>query len=452
MRRAFPALIIFGFALGVFSESFFAFGWPFALLIIIVSVFLYIFSRFKEVGVLAAISVLLFSFGFGILRYEIKDNASVSSELQPIVGQKVLLEGFVSDEPDERENSTRLILKTNDGDKILLVTNRYPEFSYGDILEVSGALKEPDSFSDFDYKAYLAKDDIFLEMVFPEIEKVGSGGGSKIKSALLEIKKKYLSGLARVLPEPNASFIGGLTVGARKSMPSDILENFRKVGVIHIVVLSGYNITIIARAFAGALGSFLPRILSAFFGVAGIILFAILAGASATVIRASIMAAILYLAGSAGRVYQAKIALFAAGFLMILYNPKILRFDLGFQLSFLAALGLIYLSPHFARFVKWLPQRFKIREYGLATLSAQIAVLPLLLQNTNSISLLTLPANLLILIFVPITMFFGALSGVSAWVHPWLAVPFSWVAYFLSSYELMVASFFANIPFSSINF
>ncbi len=454
LRRIWPALTIFGFAFGVFFRSFFNADWPVALFIMITGVFFLIFAYLKveyPKGIFIFLGIFILSFGLGILRYDIKDNAPVSRELFFAVGQNISLKGFISDEPDERENSTRLIFKATSGDKILLVTNRYPEFSYGDILEISGTLKKPDNFSDFDYRAYLAKDDVFLEMVFPEIKKIGSGSGSIVKSALLKIKNGYLENLSRVLTEPQASFIGGLTVGARKSMPSDILENFRKVGVIHIVVLSGYNITIVARAFAGALGSFLPRVFSASFGIVGIILFAIMAGASATVVRASIMAAILYLAGSAGRVYQAKIALFAAGFLMILYNPKILRFDLGFQLSFLAALGLIYLSPYFARFVKWLPQRFKIREYALATLSAQIAVLPVLLQNSDSLSLFSLPANLFILVLVPATMFFGFLSGVLAFVHPFIAYPFSWVAYLLSSYELAVASFFANLPFSSIN-
>ncbi|MEK7566852.1 MAG: ComEC/Rec2 family competence protein [Patescibacteria group bacterium] len=447
-----PVLIIFGFAAGIFLASFFEVGFALAALVIITSAFLFLLSGFRPDGALVFISIFIFALGVGVLRYEIKDSSAVSPELKKFIGQKISLKGVVVEEPDERENSTRLIFKADSGDKILLVVNRYPEYFYGDIVDIGGTLKEPDNFSDdFDYKSYLAKDEIFLEMVFPEIKKTGSGGGSKIKSALLELKKKYLENLAKVLPEPQASFVGGLTIGAKKSMPAEILEQFRKVGVIHIVVLSGYNITIVAKAFAGVLGSFLPRVFAASFGVLGIFLFAVLAGASATVVRASIMAAILYLAGSVGRVYEAKIALFSAGFLMLLYNPKILRFDLGFQLSFLAALGLLYLSPHFEKFVRWLPKKFKLREYGLATLSAQVAVLPVLLQNSDSFSFLSFPANLLILIFVPATMLFGFLSGVLVWIHPWAAYPFSWAAHFLSSYELGVASFFASLPLS-INF
>jgi len=451
MRHVFPPVIISGFAVGIFFRSFFELGWSFAMLILAVGIFLFLFSRLKPGDTQVFISIFILTFGLGVLRYEIKDTSAISAELKPKIGHEVLLKGFIAEEPDERENSTRLIFKSETGDKILLVTNRYPEFSYGDMAEVGGTLEEPDNFADFDYKAYLAKDDVFIEMVFPEIKKIGSGAGWKGKHVLLGLKNKYLENLSEVLPEPQASFIGGLTIGARKSMRAEILEQFRKVGVIHIVVLSGYNITIVAKAFAGVLGSFLPRVFAAGFGMLGIFLFAILAGASATVVRASIMASILYFAGLSGKVYQAKVALFAAGFLMLLYNPKILRFDLGFQLSFLASIGLLYFSPYFEKFVQWLPKKFNLREYGLATLSAQVAVLPVLLQNSDSLSLFSLPANLLILIFVPATMFFGFLSGVLAWIHLWVAYPFSWVTYFLSSYELWIASFFANLPFSSLN-
>ena len=453
MRYNIPIFIISGFALGIFFRSFFDFGWQFGALFIIVGAFIFLFSRLKISGAFIFISVFLFASGLGILRYEVKDASAISLGLEAKMGQKVLLKGVIAEEPDERENSTRLIFKSETGDKILLITSRYPEYFYGDIVEAAGELEEPDNFSDdFDYKTHLAKDDIFLEIVFPEIKKTGSGGGSKIKSALLEIKKKYLDGLSRVLPEPNASFVGGLTIGARKSMPADILDEFRKVGVIHIVVLSGYNITIIARSISYFFALFLPKFFGAVFGIVGIILFAVLAGASATVVRASIMASILYFAGLTGRVYQAKIALFAAGILMLLYNPKILRFDLSFQLSFLASLGLLYFSPRLKPLVGWLPEKFGFREHGLATLSAQIAVLPLLLYNTGNFSLFALPANILILVVVPMTMFFGFLAGVLGWVHPLLATPFSWTAYFLSSYELAIANFFAGLPLASINF
>ena len=454
IRYILPVLMVFGFALGVLFRSFFDLGWPAALLTIIAGVFLYLFYRLRTGDLLRLCAIFLLALGLGILRYEIKDRSMVSEELKPKIGQRVWLKGVITGEPDERENSTRLMFKNDTGDKILLITGRYPEYFYGDALEIGGILKEParqSTDSGFDYQAHLAKDDIFLEMIFPEIKKISSGNGSKLKLWLLALKKKYIDGLSRVLPEPQASFISGLTVGAQRSIPKGVMEDFRKSGVIHIIVLSGFHVTTVARAVA-SIASFLPHFLSVSAGLIGIFLFAILAGASATVVRASIMAAILYFAGLTGRVYQAKIALFAAGLVMILINPKILRFDLGFQLSFLATFGILYLEPYVEKWIKWLPEKFKIRECGRVTISAQAAVTPLLFYAFKTFSLAAVPANLLILSFVPITMFFGFLSGSLSLIHAWLAAPFSWVAYLLSSYELAVASFFANLPFSTLNF
>ncbi|MCH7883081.1 ComEC family competence protein [Patescibacteria group bacterium] len=462
-RRVIFVLMLAGFGIGILARSFFAIDWGFAALLGIISIFFFVFSRIYKGSVFLFLGIALLSLSLGILRYETKDRADIPLELKNVMGESIFLRGTIVEEPDERENSTRLIFQAHEmlnwqerqwqnisSVKLLLITRRLPEFSYGDTLEIRGVVKEPENFSDFDYRAYLAKDDIFLEMVFPAITKTGSGEGWRLKRMLFAVKRKYLESLSRALPEPQASFLGGLTVGAKRSMPPEVLEDFRKVGVIHIVVLSGYNVTIVARSIAGFFAGFLPYALSVSAGLVGIFLFAILTGASATVVRASIMAAILYFAGLTGRVYQAKIALFVAGFLMLLANPKILRFDVSFQLSFLATLGLLYLSPHLERFVRFLPKKFQIREYGLATLSAQLAVTPLLLYTMGTFSVVALPANLLILIFVPLTMLFGFLTGVIGWVSGILAMPFAWITYLFASYELAVADILAKPFFSEI--
>src|SRR3989344_6282866 len=175
MRHVLPPIIISGFAAGIFFRSFFDLGWPFALLIMVTGVFILLFHHLdvkRPSGVFVWLGVFILTFGLGVLRYDIKDASSVSAELEPKIGQKVLLNGFIAEEPDERENSTRLIFKSETGDKILLVVNRYPEYFYGDALEVNGTPKETSNFSDdFDYKSYLAKDDIFSEIVFPGIKK-----------------------------------------------------------------------------------------------------------------------------------------------------------------------------------------------------------------------------------------------------------------------------------------
>ena len=195
--------------------------------------------------------------------------------------------------------------------------------------------------------------------------------------------------------------------------------------------------------------NFLAGIVS---GIIGIVAFAILAGGSATVVRASVMAILIYFAHMTGNVYRVTVALFIAGFFMLLQNPKLLRFDASFQLSFLATLGLIFIAPKIENYLKFVPKKFNLREVASATISAQIAVTPFILQNMGTFSIVALPVNLLILLTVPAAMLFGALAGVAGMISSILAMPFSWLTYAILEYELKVVEFFAKLPLAQINF
>ena len=264
--------------------------------------------------------------GCGLVYFGFVAEPADMSFLESKIGERVVLEGVVIDEPDEREKYTRYVLEIDKGVNVLLTARHYPKFKYGDKVEVKGVLKKPSNFSEFDWRAYLAKDDIYFEVFYPEIKFLSARQGSEIKYQLLAFKKKLLNNVSAVIPEPHSALLGGLTFGAKQSMPKSLLEDFRSTGVIHIVVLSGYNVTIIAD-FIMRIFSFLPFYFGIGFGALGILAFAIMAGASATVVRASIMAILVLLARATGRIYEITIALFAAGFLMVLHNPKIIRFD-----------------------------------------------------------------------------------------------------------------------------
>ncbi len=448
----FIIVLLLGFCGGVVARSFLDFGWSFAVFFVflgLVSAGIFIFLKFPKFILFAGL--FFFAFGLGILRYEIKETNGADFGNQ--IGQRISFQGIIIEEPEEKENYTRLIAEENKTkNKILLVSRNYPAFHYGDKVEINGNLEKPQetSGSDFDWPAYLAKDDIFYEMFYPQIKFISGGGGAWIKRHLFSIKEKFIKNLSAVIPEPNAGYLAGLTIGGKKAIPKDLQEEFRRAGVIHIVVLSGYNVTIVAYAIMKIL-SFLPQIFGVGLGMLGILLFALMAGASATVVRASIMAILVLVAKATGRIYQITIALLAAGFLMILHNPKILRFDVSFQLSFLATLALIYVSPIFEKKLSFLPKKFQLREISSATISTQIFVLPFILYKMGLLSVVALPVNLLILIFVPITMFFGFISGVIGFISHFLAIPFGWIAYALSSYELWVVNIFSKLPFAAFN-
>ncbi len=413
------------------------------------------------------ISLFFLALGLGIFRYGIKDVRE--TVLQGQIGSKIIIQGTIIEEPDEKETYTRLILEVEKipqerdarisrqikdlgkfGTKILITSRRYPIFHYGDRVEINGVLRKPEKFSDFDWPAYLAKDDIYFEMLYPQTKLLQGTGGSWLRRRLFSVKEQFIDNLSRVIPEPDAGYLAGLTVGGKKAMSKDLQEEFKRAGIIHVVVLSGYNVTIIASVIMQILKG-LPFFVGIGFGILGILFFALMTGASATVIRASLMAGFALLARATGRVYQITIALFVAGFLMILNNPKILRFDSSFQLSFLSTLALIFFSPHVEKRLSFVPKKFKLREILGATISTQIFVLPFLLYKMGMFSVVSLPVNLLVLFFVPITMFFGFLAGGLGFVSGFLATPFGWIAYAFSTYELWIVNLFSKLPFAAFD-
>ncbi len=402
------------------------------------------------------ISIFLITFALGLGRFWLTLDQSYL-ELAPQIDQVVTLRGVVMEEPDRRDTSTRLVVQVADKNfKILATVPAYPAYHYGDDLELSGKLLRPENFDSFDYINYLAKDDIHYQLFQPKIKLLGREQGHWLKAKLLAVKNAFLNKINLILPEPESSLLAGLTVGAKQSLGTDWLERFRVAGVSHIVVLSGYNVTIIAESLS-RIFRFLPLIpgrspllLPVGLGALSIILFAIMTGGGATIIRASIMALIALLGRVTGRIYDVTVALLLAALIMILIKPQILVSDISFQLSFLATLGLIYLSPPVLRWLWWCPEKFGLRAMAASTIAAQLTVLPWILYKMGLLSLVALPVNLLILLTIPATMALGFFSGFLAFVATWLAWPVALLAHGLLSYQLLVVKFFANIPGTAV--
>jgi len=135
---------------------------------------------------------------------------------------------------------------------------------------------------------------------------------------------------------------------------------------------------------------------------------------------------------------------------MIFFNPKILRFDLGFQLSFMATLGLAYISPLLEKYLEWLPKKFDLRGIAGATLGAQLAVLPLILYSFGRLSLIAPVANLLILPIIPLAMLWVFLGGAAGFVWYWFAQCFGWVSWLFLTYQIKIAALLAKIPYAAV--
>ena len=370
------------------------------------------------------------------------------NSLEKLVGQKVVLTGYIDSEPETKESIQRFVLKTGK-ERVLVTASSYPKREFGDFIEVQGKLELPQNFSeDFDYITYLKKDGIKLILFFPEIETAGKTQldfSENIKlniyRKIFAVKEKFEKAINLSIPEPNASFINGILLGSRQNIPDDLKEAFNKTGTTHVLAISGYNIMIISEAILLGLIWFFRRRVAFWISVAVIILFVILTGASASVVRAALMGLLLSFANGYGRLYDQKNSIILAGAAMVWINPFVLVFDIGFQLSFAAVLGLIYLYTQIYSKLYKLPKFGNLKEITLMTLSAQIAVAPLLIYYFGNFSLISLPTNVLILPFIPIAMLTGFLVGLVGIVSPLAGQIIGYVAWAISTYQIEVVNF-----------
>ncbi|MEK7077215.1 MAG: ComEC/Rec2 family competence protein, partial [Patescibacteria group bacterium] len=252
-----------------------------------------------------------------------------------------------------------------------------------------------------------------------------------------------------------AALLAGLTFGSRSDFSKEFKEKMSQSGTTHLVALSGYNISVLVLTAALFFRYFLRRRAAFYVTVLVIILFVLMVGGEASVVRAALMGFLALLAKEAGRIYSFRNAITLAAAGMVLFDPTILRFNIGFQLSFLALLGIVYLEPALRELFRRLRSQKKDearresflnwRENALTTLSAQLAVAPLIIENFSEISLTSLLANILILVLVPFTMALGFLIGAVGFVAPYLAVIVGWLANVLLAYEIGVINIFSYL-------
>ncbi|MBP7804768.1 MAG: ComEC/Rec2 family competence protein [Candidatus Pacebacteria bacterium] len=351
-------------------------------------------------------------------------------------------------------------LLTENNANLLVRTKFTPKIEYGDTVEVSGMLTLPENFTtnlgtEFDYISYLKKDSILFIVPNAKVS-VHAHGGSRFIKTLLFFKEEVLKSLHRVFSPRDANFIAGLDLGEKSAIDSDFRDDLVTTGTIHIIALSGQNVSIIATAlrdfFVEILG-FSP-IVASVSGSLGILFFVAMTGFQSSAVRAGIMAIIAIYGRGTGKQYNAFRALLFAAFLMIMWDPKYLLYDVSFQLSFLATLGIIFIMPilerRFVRVPKKILWIMPLREILAGTLGAQIAVLPFILYKMGTLSLIALPANILILPLIPYAMGFGALAGAIGFFSVYLAVPFSYITHALLSYIVFIVTRFADVPYASL--
>jgi competence protein ComEC len=458
--RAFWA-VVFGFLSGVFVRSFLLIGWSFVGLLALLGVAA-LFSERSRRGLFVAVT--LFACALGVARMQmavVTGDANLTANLD----KNVVIEGIVSQEPDARDTATLVyidaaqlmvsgkILSVQAG--VLAEMPAHARVAYGDTVQVSGKLQLPQPFDTgsgrtFDYPEYLADQGIAYQLGYATLVSITGNSADPLKAFAIGTKENFLRGLNLVMPDPEAALAGGITVGDKRSVGPQLTQDFQRDSLVHMIVLSGYNITVVLNAVARLI-AWAPRTFQFGGSIATVVFFIFMSGGASSATRAGLMALVAVFACATHRVYLGERVLAFVSLVMVAWNPWTLAFDPSFQLSALATLGLILFTPIFSKWLVKIPEHFGAREILASTCSTQLMVAPLLLYQNGTFSIVSLPANLLALLPVPWAMFFSLIAGVGGMLFGNVASIVSFPAYALLWYILSIAHLFASLPFASVS-
>jgi competence protein ComEC len=447
--------ICLSFIGGIFLNSFFEIHQFLMLSFLILGlIFISVFFKYKNLVVIGFCILFLV---FGIWRHQQIELGVMNSELRKLndSGKELTLVGVVSEEPDVRGKSQKLTIKIeNIKGKVLVTTREYPEYQYGDKLKITGKLKSPtEDIDGFNYKDYLLKDGIYSVMDFPEIELLERGKYTGltcvIYAKILDFKNKLRESIEQNLSPPQSSILEAIILGDKRKISEEWKNKLNIAGVRHITAVSGLHVTILSSILMTILiGLGLWRQQAFWFSIILITLFVIMTGFQPSAIRAGIMGSIFLIAQYFGRMSSASRAVFFAGAVMLAQNPLLLKLDVGFQLSFLAMLGIIYLLPFFQNWLKFIPW-FQVKSILAMTFSAYFFTLPILIYDFGYFSLIAPITNILILPLLPFIMGLGFIFGLAGIIFQPLGWILSWPCWLLLTYLIKIVDWLSSFSWSA---
>ena len=297
----------------------------------------------------------------------------------------------------------------------------------GDTVRVTGKLRAG-------YGSYQAK------LGYSQLQIVRHGSG-----LIADLRRRFVAGMQSALPEPLASFGMGLLIGQKANLPDATYNALLMVGLVHIIAVSGYNLTIILRATDGLLKRHSKR-LSLLLALGLIGVFLLFAGSSASIVRAAIISILSLMAAYYGRQVKPMVLLLLAAAITAWLNPFYIWTDVSWYLSFLAFLGVLVVAP---MLLTRLPARLReslIVTVAVETLCAELLTIPYVLYIFGQLSFAGLAANLLVAVFVPLAMLLCLIAGLAGMLLPMFAGWFAWPARLILTYMLDTAQLLSNIP------
>lgn len=386
--------------------------------------------------------IFLIFFLLGIIRLgvdDIKEHTLLNNE-------KLIFTGIIIKDPRQTEKYQDLVVSYKK-EKILVKADLYSSYVYGDKIEVECKINALDKNTS--YGRFLLKDKISYICYYPKIKFLSHGRNIFIFEKLLSIKHKINQSIKENLPYPESEILSGFVMGDTSQIPSDLKQKFSQIGVSHIIAISGSHLVIIsAILFSLCLSLGFWRQQAFYIVVSLVWLYILLIGWPASAVRSGVMISVFLWGKHLGRISGMINSLLLAGAIMLLLNPHLLFYDIGFQLSFLAVLGLMYLMPPLSLlFQKW-PNLYGIKEILIMTLAAQIITLPFSIYYFGNIPLISFVANLIIIPFVPLVLVLGILMTITGLIWSTGGILLGYIIWPFLSLFVKAVYFLTNIPYS----
>ncbi|MCB9450570.1 MAG: ComEC/Rec2 family competence protein [Anaerolineaceae bacterium] len=416
-------------------------------------------------------ALVLLAFTLGGLRFSFVPVTSNIAQYNNTGG--LTIEGIITAEPDSRDDRVQLQVAaetlTRGGQTVptdgLVLVQAPPvtDVHYGDRITATGLLSLPAEFDTFSYADYLGRTGVFSIMRNAAVEVVSGGHGSPITTVLLDLKTQAARLIARSLPEPAAGLLTGMLLGNESGIAPEVADAFSKVGASHVIAISGFNMAVVSGVLLGLLERFrASRRWSAIITISVLVVYTLFVGANPAVVRAAIMSGMLVIGSLLRRKTYVPASLAFVAVLMSLQNPTVL-WDISFQLSFFATLGLALFVDPISRWfnrllARTLPRGTATRvgdflaEPLVVTLAAQITTLPLIIVYFGRLSLVSLVVNLLIIPVQSYLFILGLLATLIAFVLPLLAQILYWMTLILLAWTIGVVRLFARLPFADVEY
>lgn len=271
---------------------------------------------------------------------------------------------------------------------------------------------------------------------------------SEARDPISKVRRSFVASVYSALPDPQASFGLGLLVGQRDTLPKNVSNQLSKVGLTHIVAVSGYNLTVIVmavRRVSGGRSKYQSAVLSALL----IILFLLITGFTASIVRASIVSALGLWAWYYGRSIPPLLLILCAAAITALWYPFYIWLDVGWYLSFLAFFGVLIVAPVLIRRIcPRTAQPPLVLVVAVESFAAQLMTTPLIMYIFGRISVVSLLANILVVPLTPYAMLATLLAGIVGTISPRIAGFLSWPAELMLGYMLAVAAYLSNLSFA----